>query len=666
MRTAAQAFLLVMLAAALAAHAAPAAQAGRRLGAPALSSALAAFDSLPRTMAHPRLFAGHEDYAGIVAAAKAERARGVAALADYLRRHAALTVSPALIAQIGSADAAVRGASWWQQDRMLEGIAESAFVWYVTRDPWFLGEMRARMQLFGPKVLARNCSGDVAESRDYAWYFALGYDLAFDELTPAERKLVRDVVSSCARAGLAGTPATLRAHPDNGIAFNALGKFVGTMLILRGDMPEAAQWLGEALPAYVASLSPFGGNDGGFSNGSSYALWDAGESLLAWDLIDRVLGVPIYTKPWLANLPRFIAYNLPPGTPAGAFGDGAEVRRTEEWARFGKALAYRSRTALAQWYAAGLKGEDPARLHILLSPRARPGRSGLPKSAPDSAMFPSVGVAAMHSALDDPQRTSVLFRSSPFGSINHAHADQNSFVLYARGEVLAMDSGNYDSYNSPHWRAWYKQTRAHNAITFDGGRGQYPGPSGLGDRSHNGKIAGFSDRGAYVIAVGDASGAYGGDIRQARRTLVFARPSTLIVIDQLAAAGARSWEWNLHTSVPLDGGPDDFTAKVGKARLCGTVASDARLEPATVSGYSPPPSTPAAPHYWSTFAYAEPAAKGLFVSVLRAGCAGPPPRIEFGDGGNVTVRAAGQQLSVSAGGVKVLPQTRRRGRQASK
>lgn len=56
----------------------------------------------------------------------------------------------------------------------------------------------------------------------------------------------------------------------------------------------------------------------------------------------------------------------------------------------------------------------------------------------------------MHSALADPQRVSLLFRSSPFGSLNHAHADQNSFVLYAKGEVLAMDSGVYDFYDSPH------------------------------------------------------------------------------------------------------------------------------------------------------------------------------------------------------------------------
>ena len=33
---------------------------------------------------------------------------------------------------------------------------------------------------------------------------------------------------------------------------------------------------------------------------------------------------------------------------------------------------------------------------------------------------------------------------------------------------------------SPHWRAWYKQTKAHNAITFDGAQGQGLGAAGQG------------------------------------------------------------------------------------------------------------------------------------------------------------------------------------------
>jgi hypothetical protein len=618
------------------------------LSAPALSASIERFDAAG-AQGHPRLFKGQSDYAGIVAATRAERARGLAALADTLKRHPASTISAELRAQIASSNQGARMANWWQQDRLLESMAEAAFVWNVTRDDFFLDELRARMRLFGPAVLERQCAGDVAETRDYVWYFALAYDLAYAGLRPAERQLVHDVVGTCASAGLAGTPATLRDHPENAIAFNALGKLVGALLIVRGDMPDAGRLLSRALPAYVGALSPWGGKDGGFANGSSYALWDAGESLLAWDLIERVLGVPIYKKPWLAALTRYLVYALPPGTPAGAFGDGAEVERDEEWARLGKAIAYRSSTPLARWYAGALKGGDPARLNLLLSPRQR-GGAALAKT-PNGASFPSVGVAAMHSSLADARRVSVLFKSSPFGSVNHSHADQNSFVLYARGKVLAMDSGAYDSYGSPHWRQWYKQTRAHNAITYDGGKGQNLGPLGDGSRAYSGKIARFSSTAGVDTVVGDARAAYGPGVSQARRTLVYIRPSTLVVVDQLQSDAPRSWEWNLHTMAPLAGDAGQFKLDVGGVGLCGTLQADGGLEFDHSSGYTPPPSKGAGPHHWNRFALRQPSRDALFVAVLRVDCAGPAPRVRLDDQGGATVEAAGRSMHVGAAGV---------------
>ena len=619
------------------------------LAAPALTGSIEAFDSKDARMGHPRLFKGQADYAGIVAATSAERARAIATLSDKLRRHPVGAVPAGVRAQIASDDQSTRMAGWWQQDRLLEGIAEAAFAWYVTRDDWFLGEMRAGMQLFGPKVLRRHCAGDVAETRDYVWYFALAYDFAYPAMSREERDMVGDVIVACANAGLAQTPATLRQHPDNGIAFNAMGKLVGALLIVRGDMPDTRGLLVKALPAYVGALSPWGGKDGGFANGSSYALWDAGESLLAWDLIERVLGVPIYKKPWLAALARYVAYTLPPGTPAGAFGDGAEVDRGEEWARLGKAIAFRSATPLSRWYARQLKGEDFARLQILLSPREYRGSVSL-KGIPNGASFPSVGVAAMHSSLADRDRVSVLFKSSPYGSLNHSHADQNSFVLYAEGKVLAMDSGVYDSYGSPHWRNWYKQTRAHNAITYDGGVGQSLGPTGLGDREHDGRIVKFSTSPAYDMVVGDARAAYGGDLSQARRTLVFIRPSTLVVVDQLRSAQPRSWEWNLHTAAAPSGTADAFKVAAGSVGMCGTVQASGELGMKGSDGYTPPPAKSAGPHHWSRIAFQQPAGEALFVSVLRVDCAGAAPRIEI-DGDRASIVAGGRKMTVGAAGV---------------
>ena len=397
----------------------------------ALSSAIDNFDARVPTMAHPRLFKGQADYLGIVAATKAERSNSITALTGYLKRNPVANTTSTVRSHINSADSSVRMTSWWQQTRILEGMAEAAVAWYITRDPWFLNEMRARMTLFTPSVLARKCSGDVAETRDYVWFYALAYDFAYAGMSPSDRQSVKNILLACGNAGLNKVADTVRLYPENGIAFNALGKFIGAMLVVRGDMPEMNAWLRNALPTYVASVSPWGGDDGGFANGSTYAEWDSGESLVMWDLVERVLGVPFYRKPWLTEFARFIAYALPPGTPAGVFGDGAEMNRKEDWARFGKAIMNRSDTNLSRWYVKQQSGEDYARLHILLSPREYSGAVTLPATQPNGAYFPAVGWSAMHSNLADRLRTSIFFKSSPFGSVNHSHADQNSFVMYA-------------------------------------------------------------------------------------------------------------------------------------------------------------------------------------------------------------------------------------------
>ena len=622
------------------------------LNSTSLLSAIDKFDATTPRMGHPRLFKGQLDYLGIVAATKVERVKSVTALSGYLKRNSVLNVSEALKAQINSPDSNIRMNSWWQQSRLLEGMAEASLAWYLTRDPWFLTEMRNRMNLFAPAVLARKCSGDVAETRDYAWFYALTYDFAYASMSSDERQTVKDVLLACGNSGLAKVADTVRLYPENGIAFNALGKFVGALLIVRGDMPELNGWLRTALPTYVASVSPWGGDDGGFANGSTYAEWDAGESLVMWDLVERVLGVPFYRKPWLTEFSRFIAYALPPGTPVGVFGDGAETNRNEDWARFGKAIMNRSDTALSRWYVKQQSGEDYARLHILLSPREYPSITALPATQPNGAYFPAVGWAAMHSSLADRLRTSVFFKSSPFGSVNHSHADQNSFVMFSKGKVLAMDSGVYDSYNSPHWRDYYKQTKAHNAITFDGGVGQHLGVGGLGERAAGGRLTKFLQTPAYDITSGDASAAYAGKLTQAKRTLVFIRPSTLIAIDQLGSLMPRKYEYNLHTGAALTGTPAAFRVDLLPAELCGTVASPEPLTMSSTQGYYPAPSVPAGPHYWSKFAFNTARTRGLFVSVLRSNCLSAKPGISF-SGAGATIAVGGRVVSVTEHDVTV-------------
>jgi hypothetical protein len=620
----------------------------------AVAEAVLVMESQP-PMGHPRLFKGQADYADIVHATRSQRLVGMNAMKSYLRRNAFASQQERPVAGSSPGNEREKLVSWFTKERQLEGMAEAALAWYATKEASYLSEMRERMHHFGNRIIASHCDGDLMQARAHAWYFALAYDFSYAALDSAERQMVRDVIVSCARSSLGALPEKIQANPRDGIAFHSLGKFLGALLVISGEEPSVRLWLTKVAATYISHLSPWGGSDGGYSNGTSYLLWDVGDSLLVWDLIDRVLHVPIYTKPWISELPRFVAYTLPPGTPAGLFGDGAEVKRTEEWGRLGRAIMSRFHTPLARWYAAQLPEGDPARLHLLLSPVV----SAVVEEQirfPSSALFADIGWAALHSDLADRERVSVYFKSSRFGSFNHSHADQNSFVVFSGSEILAMDSGYYDFYNSPHWLGWYKQTKAHNAITIDDGRGQSLGRDGTGTIGSSGRIVQFVQNTDFDLVTGDASVAYGDTITKAERTLIFIRPSTIVIVDKLAATDPKQWEWNIHTPTPLLLQGQSYRSDSGRGDMCLDVAAPDPIGVSSGQGYPIPPASGVVvgPHYATRFGYKRPRKAGSFISVLRVHCGGVAPII-VSEHGMSSVTIAAHVISISEQGIFISP-----------
>ncbi len=61
----------------------------------------------------------------------------------------------------------------------------------------------------------------------------------------------------------------------------------------------------------------------------------------------------------------------------------------------------------------------------------------------------------------------VFMKIGELWGANHDHLDMGSFQIYD-GEILASDSGVYDSYNTPHRKQYTIQTVAHNCIMVSG------------------------------------------------------------------------------------------------------------------------------------------------------------------------------------------------------
>jgi hypothetical protein len=382
------------------------------------------------------------------------------------------------------------------------------------------------------------------------WTLAIAYDWLNPELGEAERArlvvAISDRLGDIMGKGLYGLDdgRKMDANPYDSHGAVALARVSAICSVMAGAAPQFDACFQNTVPRYLKWPMPWGRDDGGYANGTTYGQWDTAYThLIVWDLLRESLGVDLTKTPWAQGYGKFITYFLPPETPTGQFGDGAEKNWREVWATQAKAYAAQVPSALTDWYARQQFGEDGVSLQLLLAPYRDWSKTPpqIPAGTPDAIHMPSIGWVAMHSSLADRGRSSVYFKSSPYGSFNHSHADQNSFVINAKGQPLAIDSGYYDYYNSPHWKGWYKQTRAHNAMTFDGGRGQMHDTMAA-----KGEITQFETTPAYDVVTGDATQAYGGVLTRAARSMVYVRPGVLLVFDSLASDTPRAWEWNIH------------------------------------------------------------------------------------------------------------------------
>ncbi len=426
---------------------------------------------------------------------------------------------------------------------------DAVFAWVVTnRDDFWADALRRALNLasWDPRGATSYANVDQV-ARVIAWTLTLAYDVMYPRLDANQRGLL--LAPILARASdmygdIIGSRARVAIQPYDSHGNITLTGLAVISVLLAGDVPGASDGLRDTLPLALNWTSPWGGEDGGFANGTAYAQWVTGDILFAWNILRWTAGIDIAQKAWVRNYARYLAYFLPPGTPVGAFGDGAELNLPENWGAFGTAYTLFAPSPLGRWYASQLTAGDPTRLELLLAPPDDLSPAPYPYGTPDGALLPSIGWAAMHSSLSDPARVSVYFKSSFYGSFNHSHADQTSFVINAAGRALAIDSGHYDSYATAHWWQWYKQTRAHNAITFDGGQGQvvFEASGQLG----SGAITSYLQRPDYDIVSGDATQAYGGALKDARRSLVYLRPNLVLVYDRLASDMPHQWEWNIH------------------------------------------------------------------------------------------------------------------------
>jgi len=430
------------------------------------------------------------------------------------------------------------------------------------------------LKLPGGGVGNDEASMPMLERMSFAW------DWIGDQLTPTERVKVLNSITERGNQVLRKLEEDdFLSHPFNNHSGRALAFLGEAGLSFLGDIPDAERWLDYVLRCYLTSYPSWGGDAGGWAQGLSYWSFYVYNLTNFAEALREVSSTDILVRPFYRNTGYLPVYFHPPYSPTGAFGDGGYHPPSEVEGLLVDFLAETFHDPVLKWQAdfvarTGQKNNTRWRewfIEDVIATWRSATSSGVkpqnPSTLNGSRYLPDIGWVAMHSALGDAANDVwALFKSSRFGSYSHSHADQNTFQMNAYGCALAIDSGYYPSYGTPHDNLWTRQTRAHNGILVNG-RGQPPFTWNA-----SGEIQEFKQQGIVTITRGQAGRAYNlpqprevlrlwekllkepvppmePEVLSFERTLAFVGSKTrpvLIIHDYLKTSQATTFDWLLH------------------------------------------------------------------------------------------------------------------------
>ena len=401
---------------------------------------------------------------------------------------------------------------------------------------------------------------------------ALAYDSCFDLLTPQEKTDLQKAIAVRAGRLFASWRNNLETQVFSAhIWQHILHEFAEAAFATLGESDQAQQWSSYVYELWLARVPLLGGEDGGWANGNSYFDTNLTTLISIPTFFEQLTGVDFFTHPWYRNVIYYMIYTWPPGSAPDGFGDGCEQRGLAPTSRlaFADVLGKKFSDSYAGWYvreslkplrASTLSDDSSQRWYRLQAADDSVTSARSSFDLPQARLFQDIGVVAMHTNLADTSNNLMLaFRSSPFGSFNHAHADQNSCNILFGGKQLFANSGYYIGYGDDHFKGWYKHSRGHNTVLIDG-KGQQSDTTNA-----YGQVVRYLHGDRITYCLGDASAAYGdAGLTLFRRHVAFLRPSTIVIYDELQADHAAEWSWLLHS-------PDKMSCDPANNRL--TVAT---------------------------------------------------------------------------------------------
>jgi hypothetical protein len=549
---------------------------------------------------HPRLLFGEADKKALADKAKAKPELWKNVLESSRR-----------LGTVPDADLIKTGKKYWQIERVQAG----ALAWFVTGDKKHLDGARSWMI---PHAQEAVWGTDYRPNLDlqaswYLYHIALAYDIAYDGLAEADRKIIRDGLTLHAKALYDSfDPATAKDkfRYDQNHTYIPAVALTTAALALQGEVPEAADWLKRAV-AVMNRCRYALGSDGYYYEGYGYWTYALHWHVRYADMMSRATGQKLHEIPFLRDNWRFGLYLSLPGAPGGFdVGDINRPAKPDEFFKTTNSAMYwglasanqsgESRAAGDLYASRGAENDYPSAAFLWSTDAVAP--TPLEK-IPAYFHFNDSDVVSWRSGWG-PDATAVLFRSGPpeghktaqklkemtDWTINagHVHPDIGAFYLYAKGEYLAVGTG----YTAE------KRTGDHNTLLIDGkgqgNDGTYWNDRGVPYEQFDGaKIDQVHLSDQYGFASGTIGSAYTRQVPGVTlRRSVLMRKNYLLLIDDLSANEPHALTWLCHADTNFDADGAAYVAKIGKAKLAVIPLKadlvDAKSEPKTVMAGTAP------------------------------------------------------------------------------
>jgi hypothetical protein len=461
-------------------------------------------------------------------------------------------------------------------------IMAAAFAWVVTHDPGDLAEAKrwtlgvAKWDPHGPSAI----EGVDHSAQDVLHSLALSYDWLYDQWTPAERDELRTCIAERSKGLYKHLNPYIYDSWNNHAWFQTTALVEGG-LALANEVPEADTWWRYGSKLYFTDYLPLGGRDGDWHEGTHYISYTLIFVYQFADALRTATGIDAYKIPWLQQVGYFRLYTHPPFSGGIKFNDN-NFTGPDTWDRMTAYNAAKNTgDPTLQWYADAMRTAPPSNpipaLYTLITrdPSLPPKAPG--KDLPLGVWYRDSGWVVMRTNLADSNDTQFGLKCGPHlavkGEKGHDHPDQNGFLINSGGDQLAVDSGYYDWYGSPHHTNWEFTALAHNTILVDG-QAQLIAPEKASKA-----VSFVSNNDGMDFVEGEAATAYpAGLLKSWRRQVLFIRPSTFVVRDVVKPTKPAKVTWLLH-------GPAEFTIKGQELQTSGakSAMSVNIVEPAGLS-----------------------------------------------------------------------------------